>query len=114
MKKRVFISVAITGIILAVTSPYWIYREPVKVTFDAEGKGQTSFEIILNKKDDNLFTRNNKAKAEVNLDSTSQITIPVYKAKHPNRFQIIVRQEFPTGGGGSHYIISGLMGISLI
>ena len=99
MKKRVFISVAITGIILAVTSPYWIYREPVKVTFDAEGKGQTSFEIILNKKDDNLFTRNNKAKAEVNLDSTSQITIPVYKAKHPKRFQIIVRQEFPTGGG---------------
>ena len=100
MKKRVLLSIVITGIAAGLSSPYWLYREPVNVTFEAEGKGQTTFEIVLNKKDDDLFSRNNKAKLEVNLDTTSEITIPVYKVKHPKRFQIIARQDFQEGGGG--------------
>ena len=100
MKKRVLLSIVITGVAAGLSSPYWLYREPVEVTFEAEGKGQTTFEIVLNKKDDDLFSRNNKAKLEVNLDKTSEITIPVYKAKHPKRFQIIARQDFQTKGDG--------------
>ena len=100
MKKRVLLSIVITGVAAGLSSQYWLYREPVNVTFEAEGKGQTTFEIVLNKKDDDLFSRNNKAKLEVNLDTTSEITIPVYKAKHPKRFQIIARQAFQPGGGG--------------
>ena len=98
MKKRVLLSIVITGVAAGLSSQYWLYREPVNVTFEAEGKGQTTFEIVLNKKDDDLFSRNNKAKLEVNLDTTSEITIPVYKAKHPKRFQIIARQDFQTKG----------------
>ena len=105
MKKRVLLSIVITGVAAGLSSPYWLYREPVEVTFEAEGKGQTTFEIVLNKKDDDLFSRNNKAKLEVNLDKTSEITIPVFKAKHPKRFQIIVRQAFQPGGGGLNYVI---------
>lgn len=96
MKKRVLLSIIITGIAVGITNPYWLYRNPVNVTFNAEGSGLTSFEIVLNE----LFSRNNKAKLEVNLDNTSAITIPVYKAKHPKRFQIIASQEFPVRGGG--------------
>lgn len=113
MKKRVLLSIVITGIAAGLSSPYWLYRGPVNVTFEAEGKGQTTFEIVLNKKDDDLFSRNNKAKIEVNLDTTSEITIPVYKAKHPKRFQIIARQDFQTGGGGSGSVISRLEDILL-
>ena len=98
MKKRVIISVITTGTIAGLSSQLWLFREPVNVTFNAEGTGLTSFEIVLNKKDDELFSRNNKAKIEVNLDTTSEITIPVYKAKHPKRFQIIASQDFPAGG----------------
>ena len=100
MKKRVILSIIITGTIVGLTSQLWLFREPVNVTFNAEGTGLTSFEIVLNKKDDELFSRNNKAKIEVNLDNISEITIPVYKAKHPKRFQIIASQEFPVRGGG--------------
>ncbi len=100
MKKRVILSVITTGTIAGLSSQLWLFREPVNVTFNAEGTGLTSFEIVLNKKDDELFSRNNKAKIEVNLDTTSEITIPVYKAKHPKRFQIIASQEFPVRGGG--------------
>lgn len=100
MKKRVILSTIITGTIVGLTSQLWLFREPVNVTFNAEGTGLTSFEIVLNKKDDELFSRNNKAKIEVNLDKISEITIPVYKAKHPKRFQIIASQEFPVKGGG--------------
>lgn len=99
MKKRVILSVITTGTIAGLSSQLWLFREPVNVTFNAEGTGLTSFEIVLNKKDDELFSRNNKAKIEVNLDTTSEITIPVYKAKHPKRFQIIASQDFPAGGG---------------
>lgn len=114
MKKRVLLSIIITGIAVGITNPYWLYRNPVNVTFNAEGSGLTSFEIVLNKKDDELFSRNNKAKIEVNLDNISEITIPVYKAKHPKRFQIIASQDFPVRGGGSNSRISGLMGICSI
>ena len=100
MKKRVLLSIVITGVAAGLSSQYWLYREPVEVTFEAEGKGQTTFEIVLNKKDDDLFSRNNKAKLEVNLDTTSEITIPVYKAKHPKRFKSMARQAFNPGGGG--------------
>lgn len=100
MKKRVVLSIVITGVIVGLTSQYWLIRKPVIVSFDAVGQGQTTFEAVLNKKDDDNFSRNNKGKVEINLDAASEITIPVYKAKHPKRFQIIVRQDFSEKGGG--------------
>lgn len=50
MKKRVILSTIITGTIVGLTSQLWLFREPVNVTFNAEGTGLTSFEIVLNKK----------------------------------------------------------------
>lgn len=101
MKKRVILSVIITVVIIGLTNQYWLIKEPVIVSLDVAGKGNATFEAVLNKRDDDKFDRNNKGKVNLNLDLTSKITIPVHKAKHPKRFQIIVRQDFSEKGGGS-------------
>lgn len=100
MKKRVILSVITTGTIAGLSSQLWLFREPVNVTFNAEGTGLTSFEIVLNKKDDELFSRNNKAKIEVNLDTTSEITIPVYKGKTPQKVPNHCQPRLSGRGGG--------------
>lgn len=101
MKKRAILSCIFTAVIVGLSNQLWLQREPVIVSFKFVSPEQTTISTVLNKFDNNEFKHNNKTKKIVEKNSDIEIKIPVYKAKHPKRLQLILRQASEKGGGGN-------------
>lgn len=99
MKKRAILSCIFTAVIVGISNQLWLQREPVIVSFKFVSPEQTTISAVLNKFDNNEFKHNNKTKKIVEKNSDIEIKIPVYKAKHPKRLQLILRQASEKGGG---------------
>lgn len=90
LRKRTFIAVLITVFTLVATNQFWLIRKPITVEMDVIGNGKINIDAILNKKDNDEFSKVRQGNQTINLSKDKHVVINVKNIKHPKRLKLAI------------------------
>ena len=90
MKKRTILSIIITVVCIALTNKFWFCVNPLEISFNAQGAGDTKFEFFLNKEDNNDFKRVKYGVIEANLDEEDSIKLFINRVHEAKRVKLTI------------------------
>ncbi|MCD7879661.1 MAG: hypothetical protein LUG16_07005 [Candidatus Gastranaerophilales bacterium] len=97
MKKRKFISIALTILVIVVTFNYWLISRPLTFSMDIKSQSENPIIIttVLNRKDDPSFSKSYENESEINLQKTKKYNISFRQKTPPKRLRLILNQIEP-------------------
>ncbi|MCD7780276.1 MAG: hypothetical protein LUH05_06345 [Candidatus Gastranaerophilales bacterium] len=97
MKKRKFISIALTILVIVITFNYWFISRPLTFSMDIKSQSEKPITIttVLNRKDDPSFSKSYENRSEINLQKTNKYNISFRQKTPPKRLRLILNQIEP-------------------
>lgn len=96
VRKRTLISIIITFVCITLTNRLWFSINPLQISFNAEGAGNTKFEVFLNKKDNNDFKKVKYGVVEKNLDETDFVELFINRVHGAKRVKLSIQPPNPS------------------
>lgn len=95
VRKRTILSIIITFVCITLTNRLWFSINPLQISFNAEGAGNTKFEVFLNKKDNNDFKKVKYGVVEKNLDETDFVELFINRVHGAKRVKLSIQPPNP-------------------
>ncbi len=97
MKKRKFISIALTILVIVITFNWWFIIRPLTFSMDIKSQSEKPIIIatVLNRKDDMSFSKSYENGSEINLQKTNRYNISFPQKTPPKRLRLILNQIEP-------------------
>ena len=95
VRKRTILSIIITFVCITLTNRLWFSINPLQISFNAEGAGNTKFEVFLNKKDNNDFKKVKYGVVEKNLDETDFVELFINRVHGAKRVKLSIQPPPP-------------------
>lgn len=88
IKKRTIVAIILTIILIVALNSFWLTFKPVKVDFNINGDGFLTVNVILNRKNDDIFKKVKSSEIDINLNEISDVSLNVKRIKRFKKIKI--------------------------